>query len=117
VPALVRKDTASRAEQDIDTVFTAKPEDVKSVDPHGNPFGNQPLPPPGANKFNPHGAPPPVPGMGSAAPVNPHAGSAAAPMNPHAGSAAPLAPPHAGGTAALPPPSPPKAGSAAPPAH
>jgi len=143
VPALVRKDTAGRAEQDIDTVFTAKPEDVKSVEPKGNPFGNQPLPPP--NKFNPHGAPPPVPGMGSAvapppvnphggmpgsphaglgsaAPVNPHAGSAAAPVNPHAaapvnphaGSAAPLAPPHAAGTPALPPPSPAKAGSAAP---
>jgi hypothetical protein len=115
VPALVRKDTAQRAEQDIETVFTAKPEDVKSVDPKGNPFGNQPLPPPGANKFNPHGTPPPVPGAGSAAPLNPHAGSAApmnphaAPVNPHAGSAAPVNPhaapvsPHAAaGSAAAP---------------
>jgi hypothetical protein len=112
VPALVRKDTAQRAEQDIETVFTAKPEDVKSVDPKGNPFGNQPLPPRGQG-LNPHGAPPPVPGMGSAAPVNPHAmppgmGSAA-PVNPHAmppgtGSAAPVNP-HA---------MPPGMGSAAP---
>jgi Domain of unknown function (DUF4340) len=108
VPALVRKDTASRAEQDIETVFTAKPEDVKSAEPHGNPFGNQPLPPPGANKFNPHGAPPPMPGMGSAAP-NPHAGSAAAPVNPHA------ALPHPAGTPPAPPPA--HAGSAAAPAH
>ena len=115
VPALVRKDTASRAEQDIDTVFTAKPEDVKSVDPHGNPFGNQPLPPRGEDKFNPHGAPPPMPGMGSAAPVNPHGMGSAAPMpphamgvNPHAGSAAAM-PPHAMGVN-------PHAGSAAPPA-
>ncbi len=95
VPALVRKDTAQRAEQDIDTVFTAKPEDVKSVDPKGNPFGNAPG---GGAGFNPHGAPPPVPGMGSAAPVNPHAGmGSAAPVNPHAGmgSAAPVNP-HAG---------------------
>jgi hypothetical protein len=124
VPALVRKDTAARAEGDIETVFTAKPEDVKSqVDPKGNPFGNQPLPPREDNKFNPHGAPPPVPGAGSAAPVNPHAmppamGSAA-PVNPHApppamGSAAPVNP-HA-----PPPPAPaaaaPKAPAAPPPA-
>jgi hypothetical protein len=105
VPALVRKDTAQRAEQDIDTVFTAKPEDVKSVDPHGNPFGNQPLPPRNAPPpgFNPHGAPPPVPGMGSAAPTNPHG----APMTPpHAGSAAPMTPPHAGSAAAAAPKAP-----------
>jgi hypothetical protein len=108
VPALVRKDTAARAEGDIETVFTAKPEDVKSaVDPKGNPFGNQPLPP-RDNKFNPHGAPPPVPGAGSAAPANPHAmppamGSAA-PVNPHAPAAGSAAAPKA--PAAPPPPAP-----------
>jgi len=103
VPALVRKDTAQRAEQDIDTVFTAKPEDVKSpVEPHGNPFGNAPGTPPNGAGFNPHGAPPPVPGMGSAAAPNPHAGmGSAAPVNPHAGTA-PVNP-HAGmGSAAAP---------------
>jgi hypothetical protein len=122
VPALVRKDTAARAESDLDTVFTAKPEDVKSVEPKGNPFGNQQMPPPGGNKFNPHGEPPPVPGMGSAAgsaAANPHAmppamGSAA-PMSPHAGSAAPVNPHAAAGSAATPPKAPaPAAGSAAP---
>jgi len=123
VPALVRKDTAQRAEQDIETVFTAKPEDVKSVDPHGNPFGNAPggTPPGGGAGFNPHGAPPPVPGMGSAAPMTPpHAGAGnAAPMTPPphagAGSAAPAVKtePTKPATSPAPPPVPPKAPSPA----
>ncbi|HSN25090.1 MAG TPA: DUF4340 domain-containing protein [Kofleriaceae bacterium] len=110
VPALVRKDTAQRAEQDIDTVFTAKPEDVKSVDPKGNPFGNAPGAPGGGAGFNPHGAPPPVPGMGSAAAVNPHAGmGSAAAVNPHAGTGSaaavnPHAAPAPGTSATTPPP-------------
>ena len=43
VPAVVRKDTAQRAEQDIPTVFSDHP---TSIEPKGNPFGNTPLPPP-----------------------------------------------------------------------
>ena len=48
VAAVVRKDTAERAEQDVPTVFSDKP--IDSVDPKGNPFGKVP---PGA--LNPHG--------------------------------------------------------------
>ena len=42
VPALVRKDTAQRSEQDIETVFSGKPAAPTSVDPKGNPFGDMP---------------------------------------------------------------------------
>lgn len=116
VPALVRKDTAGRAEQDIDTVFTAKPEDVKSpVEPHGNPFGNAPSAPGAPGGFNPHGAPPPVPG--SAAAPNPHAGmGSAAPVNPHAGMGSASAPKAELPKAPPPPPHPVKseAGTPAP---
>ena len=76
VPAIVRKDTAERTEQDVPTVFSDKPQ---SVDPKGNPFGKVP---PGA--LNPHGSPPGpslTPGGGSAVPP-PGAGSAAAPITP-----------------------------------
>ena len=89
VPAIVRKDTAERTEQDVPTVFSDKPQ---SVDPKGNPFGKVP---PGA--LNPHGGNPPgppgppgpslTPGGGSAAAPTPGAGSAAVPT-PAAGSAA-----------------------------
>jgi hypothetical protein len=49
VPGLVRKDTAQRAENDIEVVFSNRPPEPvgsgsaagsgKSIDPHGNPFG------------------------------------------------------------------------------
>ncbi len=135
VPALVRKDTAQRMEQDIDTVFSGKGADTKpSIDPKGNPFGPTPpgaIPsgPPGGP--NPHGGMPGIegrmqgmgspapaggmPGMGSATPTGgmpgPGMGSAApkAPTGgpvPGAGSAAPKAPTGA--------PAPTGAGSAAP---
>ena len=111
VPAIVRKDTAERAEQDVPTVFSGQ---VKSVDPKGNPFGNTPVPPinphgaPGG-AVSPHGALPP----GSAAPGGATAGSAATAPVPGAGSATKPAP--GAGSAAKPAPAP-AAGSAAKPA-
>ncbi|HEX7841948.1 MAG TPA: DUF4340 domain-containing protein, partial [Kofleriaceae bacterium] len=74
VPAVVRKDTAQRTEQDIVTVFSDHP---TAIEPKGNPFGNAPLPPP----INPHERPRKSDASGSGAPA-PAAGSAA-------GSAAP----------------------------
>lgn len=96
VPALVRKDTAQRSEQDIETVFSGKqPEPKSAVEPHGNPFGaNAPAP-------DTHG--------GSAAPVNPHGAPAPGAPDPHAGMPTP-----AGSAAAQPPATPAAAGSAAP---
>ena len=93
VPAVVRKDTAERAEQDVPTVFSDKP--VESVNPKGNPFGKlpkdalSPTPGPGSGA-----APPPGMGSGAGPSLKPGAGSAAAPA-PGAGSAAkaPAAPP------------------------
>jgi hypothetical protein len=97
VPAIVRKDTAQRSENDIETVFSGKqPEPKSAVEPHGNPFGGAPPP------AGPHGAPggmPPghglTPGASPAPPVPgaPGAGSAAkgptgAPSPAGAGSAA-----------------------------
>jgi hypothetical protein len=136
VPALVLKDNAARTEGDVPIVFGDKPAPVKSIDPKGNPFGNQPLPKPdpsikppapgGGSAANPHGG---LPGMGSAAPGGgsgaspvPAAGSAAKPgagsaAKPGAGSAAKPkpgtggAPKPAGGSAAKP-----AGGSAAKPA-
>lgn len=98
-PAIVRRDTAQRTEQDIVTVFSDHP---TSIEPKGNPFGNAPLPPP-----SPHGKPA-APGAGSgsgsaapapgaAAPAAP-AGGAAVPANPH-GAAAPAGGAPAGGAA------------------
>jgi hypothetical protein len=77
VPALVRKDLAQSSEQDIETVFSGKPPEPKSVDPHGNPFGpNAPKPDVhGGSAADPHGAP--APGAGSAASMAPPAGSGA----------------------------------------
>jgi hypothetical protein len=71
VPAVVRRDTAQRTEQDIATVFSDHP---TAIEPKGNPLGNTPLPP-----TNPHGAAPspggtpPAPGgsTGSAGAVVP----------------------------------------------
>jgi hypothetical protein len=113
VPGLVRKDTAQRAENDIDTVMNSKGTDApaagsgagsgsggsipgKPIDPKGNPFG--PIPkgaiPPGG-----HEAPPaPMPGGHPPMPPAPApAGSAAAkapapPAPAPAGSAAPKTP-------------------------
>jgi hypothetical protein len=88
VPAVVRKDTAQRAENDIDTVFSGKQPEPKSIDPKGNPFGNvppghgaaPPSPPPGGMP----GAPSGMPAPGGAAPADPHGHGA-----PPAGGAAP----------------------------
>ncbi len=84
VPAIVRKDTAERTEQDVPTVFSDKPQ---SVDPKGNPFGKVP---PGA--LNPHGNPPGPPGPPGPS-LAPGGGSAAPVPPPGAGSAAPMTPP------------------------
>ncbi|HEY5936150.1 MAG TPA: DUF4340 domain-containing protein [Kofleriaceae bacterium] len=88
VPALVLKDNAERTEGDVPIVFGDKPAPVKSIDPKGNPFGNQPLPKPdpkppgGGSAAAPPGG---LPGMGSAAPGGP-TGPGASPF-PGAGSA------------------------------
>jgi hypothetical protein len=89
VPALVRKDTAQRMEQDIETVFSGKAPEPTSVEPKGNPFGNGPMPPTGPTPpgANPHGGmpggPTPPPGMApTGAPMAPGAGSAANPSIP-----------------------------------
>jgi len=114
VPALVRKDTAQRSEQDIETVFSGKqPEPKSAVDPHGNPFGpNAPKPDlhPGAGSA----AGPGLPGMpGPGAPGSSIPGAPGSPANPHAGMpgmGAPGAPAPGAGSAAAPKPG---AGSAA----
>ncbi|HEY5947895.1 MAG TPA: DUF4340 domain-containing protein [Kofleriaceae bacterium] len=88
VPAIVRKDTAQRSEQDIETVLSGKQAEPKSVDPKGNPFGNMP---PG------HGALPGAPGGAPTAPgTMPGAPGAAPPPNPHG------APPAGAGSAVKP---------------
>ena len=109
VPAIVRKDTAERMENDIETVFSNKPPEdttpTKPIPPPGkNPFGQGPLPPPihgGSGSPAPSPAPPPVP----PAPVHP-GGPESKAMPPH-GSAAPPAPaptpPANPGSAATPP--------------
>jgi hypothetical protein len=92
IPAVVRRDTAQRTEQDIATVFSDHP---ASIEPKGNPFQNTPLP------ANPHGG---HAGSGSAAPAaGSGAGSSAAPAA-GAGSAAQATPPKS--------PAPPAAGPA-----
>lgn len=132
VPALVRKDTAQRAENDIETVFSGKqPEPKSQVDPHGNPFGPN-APKPGAAPMPPSPTPPapptgagsaaaptPKPGAGSATPT----GAAAPTLRPTMGSATPTgaaapAPKPATGSATPPPTPAPKpantTGTAAP---
>jgi hypothetical protein len=99
VPGLVRKDTAQRAENDIDTVMNSKGTDEpaagsgsaggpipgKPVEPKGNPFGPVPK-----GAIPPGGGPPPAPPMPGG--PNPH-GPPAPPMpggpNPHGAAPAP----------------------------
>jgi hypothetical protein len=67
IPATVRRDTAQRTEQDIETVFSDHP---TSIEPKGNPFGNTPLPP-----RTPHDKPPrPPAGESNGAPPSPLGG-------------------------------------------
>ncbi len=80
VAAIVRKDTAERAEQDVPTVFSDK--QVDSVDPKGNPFGK--VPPGALDPHGGHGGAMPPGGPGSAAPA-----PTPAPPPPATGSAAP----------------------------
>ncbi len=95
VPALVRKDTAQRTENDIEDVFSGKEPPpppaggsgaVHSIDPHGNPFGGGKGPAHGMPPIQPHGAPPPVPtppgGAPMPAPMPPPAPKAPAPAPP-----------------------------------
>jgi hypothetical protein len=101
VPALVRKETAQRMEQDIDTVFSGKaPEPKSAVEPHGNPFGTGPLPPvaPGGGSAagsaaNPHAMPAPTPP--GAIPTPPGMAPKAAPATPGP-TRAPATPPTGG---------------------
>ena len=89
IPGLVRKDSAQRMENDIETVFSGKPAEGSgagsgsghsAVAPHGNPFGKGPLPKIGAGSAALAPKPP--------VPVPPTAGSAAPKIPPvHAGSA------------------------------
>ena len=107
VPAIVRKDTAERAEQDVSTVFSDNP--MQSVDPKGNPFGkvkpdmlkNNGAPPGLApNPHAPDGANPPG--------DNPHAPGGAMPLDPHGGAPGNTTTPAPGGptgTGPTPPPS------------
>jgi VCBS repeat-containing protein len=126
VPALVRKDTAQRSEQDIETVFSGKqPEPKSAVDPHGNPFGpNAPKPDlhPGAGSAAAPGLPgmgaPGAPGSsipGAPGPANPHAGmpGMGTPGAPAPGAGSAAAPKAAGSAAASKAPGAPAAGSAA----
>jgi hypothetical protein len=84
IPGLVRKDSAQRMENDIETVFSGKPAEGSgagsghsAVEPHGNPFGKGPMPKIGAGSAALAPKPPvPVAPSGSAAPKIP-AGSAA----------------------------------------
>jgi len=106
VPALVRKDTAQRMEQDIETVFSGKAPEPKSVDPTGNPFGgrgNIPptpgAPPPGAPGANPHGG---IPGMGA-----PGGGPTPPGMGPTPPGMGGPTPPAMGGPGTATPPTPP----------
>jgi hypothetical protein len=103
VPAVVRKDTAERAEQDVPTVFSDNPA-PSSVDPKGNPFGKVK---PDMLKNNPPGGAPP-----GGAPPSPHAPGGA---NPHGGG---MPDPHGHGGAPAPgaAPAPAPQGSAAAPA-
>jgi hypothetical protein len=83
VPAMVRRDTAQRTEQDIVTVFSDHP---TTIEPKSNPFGNAPLPP----AVNPHERKSPDGrGSGSAAPATGSAGAATGSAGAAGGSAAP----------------------------
>jgi hypothetical protein len=126
VPAVVRKDTAQRSEQDIETVFSGKP---PPLDPKANPFGpNAPKPgmgsaapglpglgapgapaPGGPGAPAPHGSPTPAPPPGLAP-----TGAPALPGAPAPGAPKPAAPTGTG-SAVAPKPAAPAAGSAAAP--
>ena len=121
VPAVVRKDTAQQVETNLPVIMNEKPpEPGKSIDPKGNPFGNTPLPKPGATPPDDghghgaapsgHGAPAPGGGLppGHGAPTPPPGGGLTPPPSPPT----PPGPP-AAGSAAKPTPA---AGSAAKPA-
>ncbi|MEJ7598731.1 MAG: hypothetical protein WKG01_12555 [Kofleriaceae bacterium] len=125
VPALVLRDNAERTEQDLPIVFGDKPPPVKSVDPKGNPFGNQPLPKPdpkppgGIGSAGTGSAGPGLPGMGSGS-AAPGAGSGKPVKSiPGAGSAKPASPGSAAPGSAVPAPgnAVPAPGSAAPAGH
>ncbi len=92
MPAIVRKDSAQRTEQDIETVFGDHP---TTIAPKGNPAGNAPLP----NPHSPHGGSTLVPGSGGAAPAAPAAPAAGSAAAPAAGSAAAPTAPKAGAAA------------------
>jgi hypothetical protein len=117
VPALVRKDTAQRSENDIETVFSGKqPEPKSAVEPHGNPFGSMPPGHGGMPSANPAPTPPSGANAGSAAMPGAGAGHAAPPAG--TGSAAkadaPAATPPAPTGAATPPAAKPAAPTVAP---
>src|SRR5439155_3930194 len=76
VPGIVRKDSAGRAEQDIETVFSEHP---TSIEPKTNPFGNVPLPP--------KETPPKPPGAGSGSAATPAGGAAPTPQGETKGAA------------------------------
>jgi hypothetical protein len=84
IPGIVRRDTAQRTEQDIETVFSDHP---LGPDPKSNPFTDTPLPP------NPHGAPPANPHGASAPPAGaPPAGAPPAGTSTGSAAAAPAKP-------------------------
>jgi hypothetical protein len=131
VPAVVRKDTAQQVETNLPVVMNEKPpEPGKSIDPKGNPFGNTPLPKPGAvppggdphghgaapGGADPHGAPTPPPGGTPPAPggglTPPPGGAPGGGLAPQPGGAKPAATTPPAGSAAAPKPA---AGSAAAP--
>ncbi|HEU0036673.1 MAG TPA: DUF4340 domain-containing protein [Kofleriaceae bacterium] len=88
VPALVRKDTAQRSEQDLPIAFGDK---APPVEPKGNPFGN----------VKPGGAPP---GGNPVFPTVPNPPGGAPQNNPHApGGPSPFPPPQKGATPPTPP--------------
>lgn len=109
VPAIVRKDTAERAEQDVPTVFSDNPQPT-SVDPKGNPFGKVK---PDMLKNNGSGAAPaPMQNPHVPPEANPHAPGA---MDPHGGAPGGTAPaPAPTGSAAAPPTEPKPAPTKAP---
>jgi len=105
VPGLVRKDTATRTEQDIEAVFSDKPPPETgsgagsgAKQPPGNPFGKGPLPP--TSPTTPPPITPPAGGSAAHPPPPPPAPKAPpppapAPKAPAAGSAGSGAPAHA----------------------
>jgi len=110
VPALVRKDSAQQSEQNFPVVMSEQPPENtgSSIEPKGNPFGNTPLPKPGATPpADPHGhGTPPANPHGAAAPAAGSATAPAAPATTKPGAATPPAAPAATKPAATPPAAP-----------